>query len=48
MEVVREIAWPDKAPTTPANTPCGVYALAGRLDVVLAGGCNDEFVLRTA
>ncbi|MCX2949435.1 hypothetical protein [Lentzea sp. NEAU-D7] len=47
-EVVRETAWPDKAPTTLTNTPCGVYAVAGRLDVLLTGGRSDEFVLRKA
>ncbi|GHH31339.1 hypothetical protein [Lentzea cavernae] len=46
VEVVREVAWPDKAPTTLTNTPCGAYAVAGRLDVLLGGGRSDEFVLR--
>ncbi|MFD4674353.1 hypothetical protein ACFWNN_31850 [Lentzea sp. NPDC058450] len=48
VEVVKETAWPDKAPTTLARTRCGVYALAGRLDVLLGGGRSDEFVLRKA
>ncbi|MGW6932366.1 hypothetical protein ACWGE0_20090 [Lentzea sp. NPDC054927] len=46
VEIVREVAWPDKAPTTLTNTPCGAYAVAGRLDVLLGGGRSDEFVLR--
>ncbi|MGI5506860.1 hypothetical protein [Lentzea sp. CA-135723] len=48
VEVTGETAWPDKAPTTLAKTPCGVYALAGRLDVLQTGGRSDEFVLRKA
>ncbi|MFS8100622.1 hypothetical protein LFM09_26180 [Lentzea alba] len=44
IEIVREVKWPDKAPTTLTNTPCGVYAVAGRLDVL--PGRSDEFVLR--
>ncbi|MBP2472047.1 sugar lactone lactonase YvrE [Crossiella equi] len=44
--VTASTPWPDKAPTTLAATPCGVYALAGRLDVLLGGGRSDEFVLR--
>jgi sugar lactone lactonase YvrE len=46
VEIVREVKWPDKAPTTLTKTPCGAYAVAGRLDVLLAGGRSDEFVLR--
>lgn len=45
-DIVREVAWPDKAPTTLTNPPCGAYAVAGRLDVLLGGGRSDEFVLR--
>lgn len=46
VEIVSETKWPDKAPTTLTNTPCGAYAVAGRLDVLLGGGRSDEFVLR--
>ncbi|MEU0886008.1 hypothetical protein ABZ345_46155 [Lentzea sp. NPDC005914] len=46
VEIVRETKWPDKAPTTLTQTPCGAYAVAGRLDVLLGGGRSDEFVLR--
>ncbi|MEV6239616.1 hypothetical protein [Lentzea sp. NPDC051838] len=46
VEVVNETKWPDKAPTTLTRTPCGAYAVAGRLDVLLSGGRSDEFVLR--
>lgn len=46
VEIVREVKWPDKAPTTLTQTPCGPYAVAGRLDVLLGGGHSDEFVLR--
>lgn len=46
VEIVHEVKWPDKAPTTLTKTPCGAYAVAGRLDVLLAGGRSDEFVLR--
>lgn len=44
--VTASTPWADKAPTTLANTHCGSYALAGRLDVLLGGGRSDEFVLR--
>ena len=33
-------------PTTLANTACGLYALDGRLDVLLGGGSSDEFVIQ--
>jgi sugar lactone lactonase YvrE len=45
----REVAttpWPDRSATTLTATPRGVYAVAGRLDVLLAGQTSDTFVLR--
>ncbi|WP_132113807.1 gluconolaconase [Actinocrispum wychmicini] len=36
--------WPDPAPTTMANSRCGVYVLSGRLDTLPQG--SDEFLLR--
>lgn len=43
---LRAQAWPDPAPTTVAVTPSGAYVVDGRLDVFLAGGSAEDFVLR--
>jgi sugar lactone lactonase YvrE len=38
--------WPDPAPTTMTRTPCGIYVLTGRLDLLLQGMPSNEFRLR--
>jgi sugar lactone lactonase YvrE len=39
-------SWESHVPTTLAVTRCGLYALDGRLDVLLGGGRSDSFVLQ--
>ncbi|GLZ28665.1 hypothetical protein Lesp02_08550 [Lentzea sp. NBRC 105346] len=43
-KVTKSVPWTDKAPTTMAKSPCGVYVLSGRLDQLNPG--TDEFWLR--
>ena len=44
--VTASIPWPGHVPTTLASTRCGLYALDGRLDVLLGGGSSDELVIQ--
>jgi sugar lactone lactonase YvrE len=37
--------WVGRVPTTLAATGCGLYALDGRLDVLLSGGRSDDFTI---
>lgn len=43
-KVEASVPWPDRAPTTMAQSRCGVYVLSGRLDQLNPG--TDEFWLR--
>jgi sugar lactone lactonase YvrE len=43
--VAASTPWPDHVPTTLTSTRCGLYALDGELDVLLAGGSSDTFTI---
>jgi sugar lactone lactonase YvrE len=43
---LRTTPWPDAAPTTAADTPCGVYVVDGHIDRFIAGTTASDFVLR--